>query len=124
MFAARALELHQGRPVVVEAVEDFGVDGIGGLDALLVIGGAALGRKLRLLCSIEVGEGPRHDVAVFVLRRIRDRLEEPPADDLESLFGARRAPGGLYAPHHVTQPVERLPPSLAAYFHIVRLRMR
>jgi hypothetical protein len=41
--AAGALELDQGGPVGVEAVEDLGVDGVGGLDAFLVVGVAALG---------------------------------------------------------------------------------
>jgi hypothetical protein len=58
------------------------------LDALLVVGGAALGRELRLLRAVEIGERPRDHVAVQKLRRIRHRLEEPPAHDLEALLGA------------------------------------
>ena len=41
--AARALELHQRRPVRVQAVEDLGMDRIGGLDPLLVIDVPTLG---------------------------------------------------------------------------------
>ena len=44
--AARALELHQRGPVGVEPVEDLRVDRVGRLDALLVVGVAALGREL------------------------------------------------------------------------------
>ena len=51
--AARALELHQGRPVGIEPVEDLRVDGIGRLQALLVIGGAAFRRELVGLRTID-----------------------------------------------------------------------
>ena len=44
--AAGALELHQRGPVGVEPVEDLRVDRVGRLDALLVVGVAALGREL------------------------------------------------------------------------------
>ena len=55
--AAGALELDQGGPVGVEPVEDLRVDGVGRLDALLVVGVAALGRELLVLGAVEVGEG-------------------------------------------------------------------
>ena len=63
--AAGALEFHQGRPVRAEAVEDLGVDRVGGLDALLILGLAALRRELGLLRAVQLGEGSRHHVAVL-----------------------------------------------------------
>ena len=65
--AAGALEFHQRGPVGVEAVEDLRVDRIGRLDAFLVVGVAALGRELLVLRPVEIGEGPRHHVAVLEL---------------------------------------------------------
>jgi hypothetical protein len=66
-YAARALELHQGRPVAIEPVEDLRVDGIGRLQALLVIGGAAFRRELVGLRTIEIGEGACHEIALLEL---------------------------------------------------------
>ena len=88
---------------------------------LLVVGVAALGRELLVLRAVEIGEGPRHHVAVLELRRVGQRLEEPPAHDLEPLLGAGRPPRGLDPADHVAQPVERLAPALAAHLDIVRL---
>ena len=65
--AAGPLELHERRPVVVEPVEDLGVDRKSRLDALLVVRVAALGRELLVLSPVQVREGPRHHVAVFEL---------------------------------------------------------
>jgi hypothetical protein len=79
---------------------------------LLVVGVAALGRKLRLLRAVEVGELPRDHVAVLELVGVGQGLEEPPAHDLEAFLGARRAPGRFDAPDHVAQPVEGLAPAL------------
>ena len=61
--AARALELHQRRPVRIEPVEHLRMDRIGRLQALLVVGVAALGRELLMLRAIEIGEGARDVVA-------------------------------------------------------------
>ena len=54
--AAGALERHQRRPVRVQAVEDLRMDRICGADPLLVVGVAALGRKLLVLRAVEVRE--------------------------------------------------------------------
>ena len=54
--AAGALELHQRGPVGIEPVKDLGVDRVGRLDALFVVGVAALGRELGLLRPVEVRE--------------------------------------------------------------------
>ena len=100
------------------------MDRVGRLDPLLVIGIAALGRELLVLRPVEVGEGPRHHVAVLELRRIGQRLEQPPPHDLETLLGARRPPRGLDAAHHIAQPIERLAPALAADLHVIGLGVR
>ena len=109
--AARALELHQRRPVAVEPVEHLGVDGIGRPDALLVVGVPALGRKLLVLRPVVVRERAGHDVPVLVLHLIGERLEQPSPDDLEALLGAGRPPRRFDPPDDVPQPVERLPPA-------------
>ena len=119
--AAGALELHQRRPVAVEPVEHLGVDGIGRLDPLLVVGVAALGWKLLVLGPVELRERAGHDVPVLELRRIGERLEQPSSDDLETLFGACRPPGRFDAPDDVPQPVERLPSARAADLDVVGL---
>ena len=47
-----------------------------------------------IVCSkwrlLEVCKSPRHYVAILELRRVGDRLEEPPPHDLEPLLGACR----------------------------------
>ena len=88
---------------------------------LLVIGVAALGRELLVLRPVEVREGPRHHVAVLELRRIGQRLEQPPPHDLEALLGAGRTPRRLDAADHIAQPIERLAPALAADLDIIGL---
>ena len=90
--AARALEFHQRGPVGVQPVEDFRMDRVGRLDALLVFGFAALRRKLGLLVTVKLGEGARHDVAILELRRVGQGLEQAPAHDLEALLGTGRPP--------------------------------
>ncbi|EXI71444.1 MAG: hypothetical protein AW07_03673 [Candidatus Accumulibacter sp. SK-11] len=121
--AARALEFHQRRPVGIQPVEDFRVDRVRCPDAFLVVGFAALGRKLRLLRAVELGEGARHHVPVLELRRVGKWLEQAPANDLEAFFGTGRPPRGFDTPDDVAQPVERLAATRAADFDIVRLRV-
>jgi hypothetical protein len=121
--AARALELHQRRPVVVESVEDFGMDREGGLNAPLAVAGAAIGREFGRLRSVEIGEGTRGQVALLV-EIARDRLEQASAHDLETIFRRRRPPRGFHAPDDVAEAVERLTAANAADLHVVRLRMR
>ena len=100
------------------------MDRIGGLEPLLIVRIAALGRKLRLLGTVEVGKGPRHYIAVLELRRIGQRLEEAPPHDLEAFLGTGRPPRRFHPAHHVAQPVERLPTALATHLHIVGLGVR
>ena len=91
--AACTLELDQRGPIGVEAVEDFGMDGIGSLDAVFIIGIVTLGREFGLLGAVQIGKGARHHVAVFELRRIGERLEQTPTHDLEAFFGSGGTPG-------------------------------
>ena len=72
-----------------------------------------------MLRPVEVGEGARHHVAILELRSIGQRLEQPPAHDLEALLGAGRPPRGFDTAHDVAQPVERLAPALAAHLHVI-----
>src|SRR5262249_52168107 len=121
--AARALKLHQGGPIVVEPVEDFRVNGVGGLEPLLVFAIAALGWKLLMLRSIEIEKRSGHRVTRHELLALDKRLEQPPPDDFEAFFGAGRPPGRLYAPDGIVYPAERLAPALAADFLVACLRM-
>ena len=94
--AARALELHQRRPVGVEPVEDLRMDRVGRLDALLVVAVAALGRELRLLRAIEIGEGARGHVALLELRRARRAART--AAGARSRSPPRRSPAATTIP--------------------------
>src|SRR5438552_1694122 len=89
---ARALELHQRGPVGIEPVEDLRMDWERSLDALLVVGVAALGRKFRALRAVEVRERARGYVTLLKMLRPRQRLEQAPPHDLEAFLGTRRPP--------------------------------
>ena len=117
--AARALELHQGRPVRVQAVEDLGMDRIGGFDPLFVVDVPTLRRKLLVLGPIELRKCPRDHVPVLELRRVRERLEEPSPHDFEAFLGTCRPPGRLDASDDVPQAIERLAPALPTDLDII-----
>jgi hypothetical protein len=51
--AARALEALEARPVLVEAVEQLGVDRVGLLDAVLVVAIARLAREVVGMAVVE-----------------------------------------------------------------------
>ena len=104
---ARTLEFQQGGPVVVQPVENFGMDGIGGLDAFFVVRFAAFGRKFAALASVQVRKGPRRYVAQCECIGAAQRFEQAPAHDFEAFLGACRAPCRLEAPDDVTEPVQR-----------------
>ena len=91
---------------------------------LLVVGVAALRRKLLVLDAVDVGERAGDDVPVLELHRIGERLEQPPPDDFEPFLGAGWPPGRLDAADDVPQSVERLPEALAANLHVVRPGVR
>ena len=119
--AARALELHQRRPIGVEPIEDLRMDWIGGLEPLFVVGIAALRREFLMLRSVEVREGARHHVAIFELRRVGHRLEQPSPHNLESFLGAGRPPRRFDAADNIAEPIKRFASALAAYLDVVRL---
>ncbi len=101
--AAGPLELVQGGPVVVEPVEQLGVDRVGHLDPALVVGLPALRRKLLLLRAVQLREGAGHGVAGHELLAGQG-LEQPAADDLEALVGTGRPPRRLDAADGVLEP--------------------
>ncbi len=122
--AAGPLELHQRGPVLVQAVEHLGVDRVGVAQALLVLGLVGLGRELLLLGPVQLVERAGDAVAGDELLARHDRLEQPPAHDLEALLGAGRPPGRLDAADGVAQPVERRAATLAAHLDVVGDRVR
>ena len=77
-----------------------------------------------MLAAVAVRERPRHHVPVPEPRRVGERLEQPPPDDLEPFLGAGRPPRRFDAPDDVAQPVDRLAAALAAHFDVVGLRVR
>src|SRR5260221_2833951 len=85
------LETVQLGPVVVKSVKQFGMDGIGSLQAALVVPLPAVGWKLLRLGAVQVGEGPGNHIEGGEGPLLRDGLEEPPAHDLEAFLGT----GGL-----------------------------
>src|SRR4051794_19591137 len=56
----------------------------------------------------------------FALVLWRDRLEEPPAHDLEALICGRGSPRGLHPTDNVEDPRQRLPTPLTADLDIGR----
>ncbi len=120
---AGALELDQRRPVGIEAVEDLGVDGVGGAQPLLVIRLARLRRELLALGAVKVIKGAGHRVAGLELVRVNEWLEQAAADNLEAFFGAGRPPRCLDPADGVAQPVKRRPAALAADLDVVGHRM-
>ncbi len=111
--AARALELLDAGPVVVEAVEEFGVDGVSGFDASLVLGFATLGGKLLRLTAVEIGAGFGDGIARDEERRVGDGLEEPPPHNLEALFRVGWSPGRFQASEDVLQAQRSLASAFA-----------
>ena len=99
------------------------MDRIGGPDPLLVVDVPTLGRKLLVLGPIELREGPCNHIPVLELRRVRERLEEPPPHDLETFLGTRRPPRRLDAPDDVPQAIERLAPALSSDLDVIGPRV-
>ena len=122
--AAGALEPGEGGPVRVEAVEDLGMDGVSGLEAALVVGGAALGGKLHPLLPVQLPEGAGRQVALLEGVRPYQRLEQPTAHDLEALLGAGRLPRRVDPAQHVAQPVQGAASSKPPHLRVVRLGVR
>ena len=103
--AAGALKAHQRRPVRIETVENLRVNWIGRTDALVVIRVAALHRELLVLVSVEVCEFASHHVSVLELRRVGERLEQPPFYDGPDLAEWRAALSS-YAPARIAAETE------------------
>ena len=103
----------------VQAIEDLGMDRICSPDPLLVVDIPTLRRKLLVLCPIKLRKCPRNHVPVLELRRVRERLEEPPPHDLEAFLGTRQPPGRLDASDDVPQAVERLAPALPTDLDVI-----
>src|SRR5208337_3350546 len=96
--AASPLELVEGRPVVVQAVEELGMDRVRHFDPALVVNLPAVERELLLLGPVKFGEGSGYGITRHVLLAGQG-LEEPTANDLEPLVRAGRAPRGLDPSH-------------------------
>jgi len=111
--AARSLELVQRRPLVVEPVEELGMDGIRGGDPPLVVRLATRGWDLRSLRSVEIGEVTNDRVALRGLVR-RYVFEKSTANDLKALIGTRGAPRGLHSSHDVLKTLKRRLTALTA----------
>ena len=118
--AARALKPVDGGPVLVEPVEDLRMDRIGLQEPVVVAAFLRLGRQLGALGDIGIGERAADRLAGL---RVAHRLEQPPADDLERLFGGDRLPERLHAPEGLLEGPERRDAALAAGLD-VRLRQR
>src|SRR6266480_3081323 len=94
------------------------MDGIGGLQAALVVPLPTVGWKLLRLGTVQVGEGPGDSIAGGEVLLLGDRLEETPAHDLETLLGTGGSPRGLQAAKRITQPNDSLVASLAANLNV------
>ena len=105
--AAGALEALEARPVLVEAVEQLGMDRVGLLDAVLVAAVARLAREVVGVAVVHLDEaaGGRADRGERVGV---GRGEQPLADDVVGLVRGRGPPLVGDAPHDVLQPLERL----------------
>src|SRR5680860_803901 len=110
--ATGPLEAFEGRPVVVEPVEQLRVDRVGRLQSLDVARLARVSREVGRVRPIEVRQRLRHLRA----RRFAfgsHRLEQAAPHDLEALLRARRAPRRLHPTDHGLEPPQRLPPAEA-----------
>ncbi len=96
--AACALEALQRRPVLVEPVEELGVDGVGPAQALQIVTLGDPAGELACRIAVHIPESRHHGVARGVIDVGR---EEAPAHDLEALSRRDRLPDRLDAAHHV-----------------------
>ena len=108
------LELVERGPIIVESVEQFRMDGIGGLESPAISALAGGIRELLGLIAVEVGESADHRIARCEARRILNRLEKAAAHDLEAFLWAGRPPGGFYAPKGVLDALQGCLPTFAA----------
>src|SRR5258708_10281936 len=94
------------------------MDGIGGLQAALVISLPTVGWKLLRLGTVQVGEGPGDSIAGSEVLLLGDRLEETPTHNLETLLGASRSPCGLETTERVAQAHDGLATALATNLNV------
>ena len=118
---AGTLEFEQGGPVAVEPVENFGVDGVRGLDTFFVLRVATFGRKFAALAAVQVCKGPRRYVPLLEGFRVAWRFEQAAAHDLKTFFGAGRAPYRRHAAYGAAQSVQRRSAPHPAHLDVVRL---
>jgi len=94
------------------------MDGIGGLQAALVVSLSRVGWKLLRLSTVQVGEGPGDSIAGSEVLLLGNRLEETPTHDLETLLGAGGSPRGLETTKRVAQAHDGFASSLAANLNV------
>ena len=116
--AARPLKPVDRRPILVEAVEHFRVDGIGLHEAVVIAPFLRFGGKLRSLGNIRIGEGPAD---TFACPGVSHWLEEPSANNLKSFFGRNRLPERMYPPKSLFKRAQRGHSALATRLDL-RLR--
>src|SRR5258708_7017406 len=90
--AARPLKLFNARPIIVEAAQEFGMDGVRCLDASVVIGLACVGGKLLRLTAVEVHKGAGYRITGDKQVGLGNGLEESPGYDLKAFLGVGRTP--------------------------------
>src|SRR5579872_2726626 len=97
------------------------MDGEGCLHSFFVVRGAAFARELRALRSIQFRECASRDVALFERLRSGEWFEQPSPNDLESLLGGCRSPGGFETPYYISQAVQCFATAYTPDFHVVCL---
>ena len=110
---AGALELLQRRPVVVEPVEQLRVDGVGGLEPVLVLAALHVAGELAVVLAVEADELPGHGRDVGACGGV-GLLEQAASHDLERLDRGRRSPVVGGTSDHVLQLLKRSLPVGAA----------
>ena len=103
-YAAGALEGFQRGPVLVETIEDLGMDGVGLSQAIRVAGLVRLRRESSAFVAVEFREGSADLVAGA---EVADRLEEPAPHDLERFLGGHGLPQRLHATEGLLQRLQR-----------------
>ena len=100
--AAGALEVLQSGPILIKAIQEFGVQRVGGTDAFLIGGAVHTGRIVFGALAIHVGEAPRGKCDLFLRLGIRF-LEKAFAHDFKGLITGGRPPLVGFAAHDVLQ---------------------
>src|SRR5690242_6248743 len=96
------------------------MDWIRRLNPFLVVRAPALRRELGRLNVIQLREASSRQVPILELIA-GNGLEQPPADNLESLFRCCRPPGRFDTSNHVAQAIQCLAPPDATHLYVVGL---